>query len=67
MGKNRKINLSQIKQEELESLLNLETGAEAIEDLQIIQPDGSRACISYELASQGFSLVSEREMNRYSH
>lgn len=58
--------LSQIKQEELELLLNLEAGAETTEDLQIIQPDGSRACISYELAGQGFSLVPEKEMDKYS-
>ena len=58
--------LSQIKQEELEALLKLEAEAEATEDLQIIQPDGSHACISYELAGQGFSLVPEKEMDKYS-
>jgi len=54
--------LNQREQEEFEALLN--GGAETTEDLQIIQPDGSRACISYELAGQGFSLVSEAEMNK---
>jgi hypothetical protein len=54
--------LNQREQEEFEALLN--GGAETTEALQIIQPDGSRACISYELAGQGFSLVSEAEMNK---
>jgi transcription antitermination factor NusA-like protein len=67
--KNRTLGLSQIKKEELEALLKLEApeSEEGLpEDLRIIQPDGSRACISYELAGRGFSLVPEKEMNRYS-
>ncbi|MEI7718656.1 MAG: hypothetical protein WCI72_02220 [archaeon] len=31
---------------------------EPIEDLSIIQPDGSRACANWELDARGFQLVS---------
>jgi hypothetical protein len=37
-------------------------GEETEEDRMILQDDGSRACISYELAGKGYHLVSEREM-----
>ena len=65
MKNKQQARLSQIKQKELGALLN--AGAETIEDLQILQPDGSRACISYELVGQGFSLVPEKEMDKYFH
>lgn len=31
------------------------------EDLGIIQPDGSRACINWELRGKGYSLVNQDE------
>jgi len=42
----------------------LDSEPESVEDLGIPQQDGSRACINYELAGQGFHLVPIEEMNR---
>ena len=45
---------------ELNDLLNLdimEDEDSRIEDRMIIQPDSSRACISYELAGRGYHIV----------
>jgi len=70
MKNKQQARFNQTRQEELEALLNGEAAEseEGLpEDLRIIQPDGSRACISYELAGQGFSLVSEADMNKSYH
>ncbi len=51
------------EQEELEFLLgsefpegDLDAGT-VREDRQIIQPDGSRACIGYELSGKGYQIL----------
>ena len=64
----KKFNL--IEQEELEALLNAEAAEsdEGLpEDLRIRQPDGTLACIGWELSGRGYSLVSEAEMKRSYH
>ncbi len=34
------------------------------EDLQILQPDGSRACISYELSGRGYQLIDPMNLHK---
>ena len=52
---------------ELNDLLNLdimEDEDDRIEDRMIIQPDGSRTCISYELAGRGYHIVNLNDDRR---
>lgn len=44
--------------DDIQDLLDSEPETE--EDRQIIQPDGSRACVNFELASQGFHVLNLR-------
>lgn len=47
--------------EELEDFLNkpVESEADLPEDLMIEQPDGTRACMNWELRDKGYSIVPE--------
>ena len=51
------------EQDELEQLLGQQFSTEDLdgglirEDRLIIQPDGTRACVGYELSGQGYSII----------
>jgi len=49
---------------ELNDLDIMEDEDDRIEDRMIIQPDGSRACISYELAGRGYQIVNLNDDRR---
>ena len=58
------------EQDELAKLLGEEFSQDELdagtvrEDRGIIQPDGSRACVAYELSGQGYSILNTNKPQR---
>ena len=52
-----------LRDDELQDMLDKKYGAyeEPEEDLLIYQPDGTKACLNWELAGQGFHVLDTHE------
>jgi hypothetical protein len=50
---------------ELQRILAERKEEEPEEDLLILQPDGSRACLNWELKGQGFQVIDPNNRRKY--